>query len=117
VVDDALGGILFIDEAYSITSDGSSFGKECVDALVKRLEDDQGKFICIAAGYTKEMNEFIDTNPGLKSRFTMWINFPDYTPDELAEIFRKMVKVLNINSMQKQMNGLGIFQECSCRQG
>jgi len=92
VVDDALGGILFIDEAYSITSDGSSFGKECVDALVKRLEDDQGKFICIAAGYTKEMNEFIDTNPGLKSRFTKWINFPDYTPDELAEIFRKMVK-------------------------
>lgn len=92
VVDDALGGILFIDEAYSITSDGSSFGKEAVDALVKRLEDDQGKFICIVAGYTKEMGEFIDANPGLKSRFTKWVNFPDYQPDELATIFKKMVK-------------------------
>jgi len=109
VVDDALGGILFIDEAYSITSDGSSFGKEAVDALVKRLEDDQGKFICIVAGYTKEMGEFIDANPGLKSRFTKWINFPDYQPDELSTIFKKMVKGAEYKLEQETEEWLGKF--------
>ena len=88
LVDQALGGVLFIDEAYTLKSnDGDTFGAEAIDTLLKRLEDDRGKFICIVAGYTDQMHDFIDTNPGLKSRFTQTIHFDDYTPDELTEIF------------------------------
>ena len=88
LVDQAIGGVLFIDEAYTLKSnDGDSFGAEAIDTLLKRLEDDRGKFICIVAGYTEQMHDFIDTNPGLKSRFTQTIHFDDYTPDELTQIF------------------------------
>ena len=88
LVDQAMGGVLFIDEAYTLkSSDSDSFGSEAIDTLLKRLEDDRGKFICIVAGYTDQMHDFIDSNPGLKSRFTQTIHFDDYTPDELTEIF------------------------------
>ena len=88
LVDQAMGGVLFIDEAYTLKSnDGDTFGSEAIDTLLKRLEDDRGKFICIVAGYTDQMHDFIDSNPGLKSRFTQTIHFDDYTPDELTEIF------------------------------
>jgi SpoVK/Ycf46/Vps4 family AAA+-type ATPase len=88
LIDQAMGGVLFIDEAYTLKStDGDSFGSEAIDTLLKRLEDDRGKFICIVAGYTEQMHDFIDSNPGLKSRFTQTIHFDDYTPDELTEIF------------------------------
>ena len=88
LVDEAIGGVLFIDEAYTLKSnDQDSFGAEAIDTLLKRLEDDRGKFICIVAGYTDQMHDFIDTNPGLKSRFTQTIHFEDYTPDELTQIF------------------------------
>ena len=91
LVDSAIGGVLFIDEAYTLaSSDNDSFGAEAIDTLLKRLEDDRGKFICIVAGYTRQMHDFIDSNPGMKSRFTQTINFEDYTADELTQIFFNM---------------------------
>lgn len=91
LIDSAIGGVLFIDEAYTLKSnDQDAFGNEAIDTLLKRLEDDRGKFICIVAGYTDQMHDFIDANPGLKSRFTQTIHFEDYTPDELTQIFVNM---------------------------
>lgn len=88
VVDSAIEGILFIDEAYSLANDSAQdYGKEAIATLVKRMEDDRDKLVVIAAGYTDEMQNFIDTNPGLRSRFNRYIEFPDYTPDELFSIF------------------------------
>ncbi|MBO6188359.1 MAG: AAA family ATPase [Prevotella sp.] len=93
LIDSAMGGVLFIDEAYTLKSgDSDSFGAEAIDTLLKRLEDDRGKFICIVAGYTDQMHDFIDSNPGLKSRFTQTIHFDDYTPDELTQIFLNLAK-------------------------
>jgi SpoVK/Ycf46/Vps4 family AAA+-type ATPase len=96
LIDSAMGGVLFIDEAYTLKSnDQDSFGAEAIDTLLKRLEDDRGKFICIVAGYTDNMHDFIDTNPGLKSRFTQTIHFDDYTPDELTQIFLNLAQGKN----------------------
>ena len=88
--DSALNGVLFIDEAYALTqhSGGQDYGDEAVATLLKRMEDDRDKLVVIVAGYTDEMKHFIDTNPGLQSRFNRYINFPDYTPEELYKIFR-----------------------------
>jgi stage V sporulation protein K len=93
-IQEAMGGVLFIDEAYSLTRDksGQDFGKEAVDTLVKRMEDFRDKFAVIVAGYGEEMKEFISSNPGLKSRFTKYIHFDDYTPEELLAIFKKLCK-------------------------
>lgn len=91
VIDDAIGGVLFIDEAYSLISDNDDFGKEAISTLLKRMEDDRDKFIVILAGYNNEMHKFIESNPGLKSRFTRTFKFEDYSADELFEIFKKMV--------------------------
>ena len=96
LIDSAIGGVLFIDEAYTLKSnDQDAFGSEAIDTLLKRLEDDRGKFICIVAGYTEQMHDFIDSNPGLKSRFTQTIHFDDYTPDELTQIFVNMATSKN----------------------
>lgn len=88
-VDTAMGGVLFIDEAYTLASD--TFGKEAIDTLLKRMEDDKGKFIVIAAGYFKEMADFLNSNSGLTSRFTKFIDFEDYTPPEMKAIFQFML--------------------------
>ena len=105
LIDSAMGGVLFIDEAYTLkSSDQDSFGAEAIDTLLKRLEDDRGKFICIVAGYTDQMHDFIDTNPGLKSRFTQTIHFDDYTPDELTEIFINLAKGKNF-TVDDEMQG------------
>lgn len=91
VCDEAMGGVLFIDEAYTLTnSDGQDFGQEAVDTILKRMEDNRSDLIVIVAGYTNEMKEFIESNPGLKSRFNKFIEFPDYTGDELYEIYDLM---------------------------
>ncbi|HZX55958.1 MAG TPA: AAA family ATPase [Ilumatobacteraceae bacterium] len=84
----ALGGMVLIDEAYALARGGENdFGREAIDTLVKFMEDHRDDLAIVAAGYTAEMAEFIDTNPGLKSRFTRTISFPDYTDDELVGIF------------------------------
>ncbi len=94
VINRAIGGILFIDEAYTLThkKDSGDYGQEAIDTLLKRMEDDRDDFIVIVAGYTNEMTEFIESNPGLKSRFNKYIYFPDYNSGELMEIFKYMCK-------------------------
>lgn len=83
----ALGGVLFIDEAYSLARGGEKdFGKEAIDVLVKGMEDNKDNLILILAGYRDEMDWFIESNPGLRSRFPIHLNFPDYTIDELLAI-------------------------------
>ena len=87
----SLGGMLLIDEAYALARGGENdFGREAIDTLVKFMEDHRNDLAIVAAGYTDEMNGFIDTNPGLKSRFTRTVHFPDYTVDELTTIFLKL---------------------------
>jgi len=87
VVQSAIGGVLFIDEAYSLAQENDSFGQEAIDTLLKAMEDHRDDLIVIVAGYTQPMQHFIDSNPGLKSRFNKYIEFPDYTVDELEQIF------------------------------
>jgi len=93
-LDSAMGGTLFIDEAYTLVkgTNQNDFGKEAIETLLKRMEDDRGKFIVIAAGYTNEMNAFIESNPGIKSRFTKTFEFEDYTPDELMTITKNILQ-------------------------
>jgi stage V sporulation protein K len=88
----ASGGVLFIDEAYSLGRGGEKdFGKEAIDTLVKAMEDQQHDFILILAGYSKEMERFLKLNPGLPSRFPVVISFPDYSVEELMEISKRML--------------------------
>lgn len=91
--DQALGGILFIDEAYELyQSKDDDFGHEAITTLIKRMEDDRGKYFVFAAGYKAEMEQFVNANPGLKSRVDMYFNFADYSPEELTEIAKLMIK-------------------------
>ncbi|MBR3466222.1 MAG: AAA family ATPase [Bacteroidales bacterium] len=92
VIDHALGGVLFIDEAYSLLGDGKDYGREAIATLLKRMEDDRKRLVVILAGYTNEMKAFINSNPGLQSRFSRYIEFPDYNADELYQIFLKRLK-------------------------
>ena len=92
VIESALGGILFIDEAYSLTvgKGEGDFGQEAIDTLLKAMEDHRDDLIVIVAGYSDLMQEFLASNPGLKSRFNTFIEFKNYTPEELMRILDQM---------------------------
>ena len=92
-IDEALDGVLFIDEAYSLVQGAKEdYGPEAISTLLKRMEDDRDRLVVIVAGYTKEMEDFINSNPGLQSRFNRYIHFTDYTAEELYDIFCLQMK-------------------------
>lgn len=92
ILDKSLDGVLFIDEAYSLSSGNDEFGKEAIDTILKFMEDNRDRVIVIVAGYEKEMEDFINSNPGLKSRFNKYFAFPNYSGSELLEILLKTIE-------------------------
>ena len=106
VIKSALGGVLFIDEAYSLASGGENdFGREAIETLLKAMEDHRDELVVIAAGYDGPMERFIGSNPGLESRFNKFIHFPDYNGAELLEMFR----------LQCKKNGYSLTPEAEAR--
>ncbi len=105
-VKEAYGGVLFIDEAYALVSSGvNDFGKEAISTLIKEMEDNRDKLVVILAGYTEEMKELFDTNPGFKSRINNYVYFQDYTAEELYDIFvyycKKEMYELQLDAAEK----------------
>ncbi|MGO2230865.1 AAA family ATPase, partial [Psychrobacter sp.] len=106
-IDEAMDGILFIDEAYSLVVKDSNndFGKEAIDTILKNMEDNRDRLAVIVAGYTTQMRHFIESNPGLQSRFTRYIEFQDYKPEDMITIFNAMAKkyqfILSIDATKR----------------
>ncbi|HAE14504.1 MAG: AAA family ATPase [Chitinophagales bacterium] len=117
LIQNAMGGGLFIDEAYSLTEGGDGYGKEAVETLLKRMEDHRGEFVVIVAGYTEEMFRFLESNPGLKSRFDKFIHFSDYSPEDLYVIAVNMFASENLQLQDAAAAHLQqyIKQLCSTR--
>lgn len=93
-VEESLGGVLFIDEAYALTQNatGNDYGSEAVNTLLKRMEDHRGDFAVVVAGYTEPMKEFVESNPGLRSRFNRFFHFDHFSPEQLFLIFENFCK-------------------------
>ena len=96
-INEAMGGVLFIDEAYTLAKGENDFGQESIDTLLKAMEDQREDFVVIVAGYSEPMNRFLESNPGLKSRFNKSIVFEDYSPNELLDIFELFCKLNDMN--------------------
>lgn len=96
-INEAMGGVLFIDEAYTLAKGENDFGQESIDTLLKAMEDQREVFVVIVAGYSEPMNRFLESNPGLKSRFNKSIVFEDYSPNELLDIFELFCKLNDMN--------------------
>lgn len=118
VIKEALGGVLFIDEAYSLCENyqGDGFAKEAVEVLLKAMEDYRDKLIIIFAGYTKEMQKFKEMNPGLKSRIGLTIEFPDYNSNELTQIFIKKAKDNGYKIPQESINKIHMLCDIACKE-
>jgi SpoVK/Ycf46/Vps4 family AAA+-type ATPase len=117
VIDEALDGVLFIDEAYTLSKgDENDFGREAIDTLLKRMEDDRSRLVVIVAGYTEEMQTFINSNPGLQSRFNRYINFPDYTTNEMIQIFEKMANKYHYTIDFSMKTALASYIDAAYRQ-
>ncbi len=102
IINKAMGGVLFIDEAYSLSEGGENdFGKEAIETILKRMEDNRGNLIVIVAGYTDNMKSFLESNPGLSSRFDREFKFEDSTAEQLAEIALKMFANNSITTEEK----------------
>jgi len=104
VLDQALGGTLFIDEAYSLTSSrgvADDFGREAIDTLLKFMEDHRVRMIVVAAGHDREMRDFLNSNPGLRSRFTNIIQFSDYSTDDCIQIFEALLKSQKLSTIDR----------------
>jgi len=112
---EALDGILFIDEAYSLARPGNDFGQEAIDTLLKFMEDNRDRIVVIVAGYPNEMQRFISSNPGLSSRFTKMIEFPPYAANELAAILRVMAKRQNFVLPDDLESSLGPWMKVGMR--
>lgn len=113
-INEAMGGILFIDEAYSLAQGKGSqydFGGEAIQIILKRMEDNRGKFGVIVAGYTENMHQFIESNPGLKSRFDKYFEFPDYTPVEMLTIADMLFKKEGVKPVDEARNHLEDYFE------
>ena len=91
VIQKSFGGVLFVDEAYALMQ-GDMYGLDAIATLIKQMEDNRGRFVLILAGYTNEMKQLLDTNPGFKSRIKDYLLFPDYSDEEMLEIFEMMAK-------------------------
>ncbi|MEM7105873.1 MAG: AAA family ATPase [Bacteroidota bacterium] len=107
VIDEAIGGGLFIDEAYALSERGQNdFGKEVIETLLKRMEDQRGEFMIIVAGYPEEMQAFLEANPGLLSRFDRQFHFKDYSVDELYEIGEMIIRMEDMKITDKAWDHL-----------
>jgi len=107
VVEEAMDGVLFIDEAYTLSGGGErDFGQEAIDTLLKLMEDNRGRLVVIVAGYTDLMEKFLHSNPGLKSRFTHKIEFPNYSIDEMGTILENLAEVSGIKLLDEAMTSV-----------
>ena len=113
-INEAMGGVLFIDEAYSLAKGETDFGQEAIDTLLKAMEDNRDDFVVIVAGYTKQMEAFLLSNPGLKSRFNKSILFEDYTEKELLDIFNLFCHKYGLWLSEDATSYLKVFLSTIC---
>lgn len=111
IIDSALDGVLFIDEAYSLLGGEKDYGAEAIATLLKRMEDDRDRLVVILAGYTDEIKAFINSNPGLQSRFNRYIQFDDYTAEDLLDIFKLSMRKSNYRIKREAFERLKAYFE------